>query len=123
MAEEGDGVDFTAGLKEVVDDVGPRDGAREGVARFLLALMEDVWLRDGPRIGRAFKGVLEGMGVELLVLSSSAPDRRKPSKRPEIRRPHSWSLTAARVAKTLWMDGLVRRYMADSGSRGGAGRR
>ena len=56
----------------------------------------------GPRDGEE-KGKEEG------VMLSSAPERKKPSKRPETRISHSASLMAAKVARMLWRGGLERR--------------
>jgi len=84
-------------VREKVNAVGPRDSARG-------------W-------------VLVGTEVNGEVPVSSAPDQRKPSKRPEIRMSHSGALMAAIVAKALCRLGFLRRYMAVSGCRGGFDRR
>lgn len=72
--------------------MGPlENGAIEGAVVLCCWVVRGVGPRDG------------GAGV------SSAPERRKPSKRPEVRISHSPSLMAARVARTLCRCGFVRR--------------
>ena len=59
------------------------------------------WLRDGPRDMEAPYWDAEGGNDEF-----SAPDHRKPSKRPEMRISHSCSLTSAKVASIPWSSWL-----------------
>ena len=56
------------------------------------------WLRDGPRDMEAPYCDAEGGKDD----EFSAPDQRKPSKRPEIRISHSCSFTSAKVASIPW---------------------
>ena len=69
--------------------------------------------RDGPRdaMGEANADAEGGNG-------GSAPDQRKPSKRPDTRMSHSASFTSAKVASIPCSCGLLRRYIALSQSRG-----
>ena len=76
----------------------------------------------GPRKGIVFNGVgpREGVGDGLEEFGS-APDQRKPSKRPDVRISHSDTLILDMVARRLCNCGCFSRYIAASGSLGGEG--
>ena len=80
--------------------------------------------RGGPgKKPLAGVGPLEGVSAVGVGTSSSAPDQRKPSKRPEMRISHSCGLMSEMVWRRSCVCGYLTRYAMDSASRGAVCRR
>ena len=87
---------------------------RDGYLPFLVLPLTDAGV--GPLEWGVYRPS-DGGGISKL---SSAPLRRKPSKRPEVKISHSSSDTADRVARASCKVGLLSIKRPVSASRGGA---